>query len=367
MEREESHSHLSGFLTRQQCTLMRGVAIICIILHNYIHNLDLSLEENEFRFYALKSRLFTDMLAQFGPRDWMQIISYLGHYGVPVFIFLSGFGLVKKYESPRAPQPSAARFIRFNYLKLLQLMLPVAIITLCLHPLLTPDQRITPAIVAGQLTMLGNLVPNLSPLIGPYWFFGAIFELYIVYWLLLRKRGNAVLIVFMVICLVPAFFITSHKYGMQYYHINFPAQMLPFGLGILMARTRVSRFFAELSLLKSAVCFLLTFLIFVELELWRWTWPIAPVALLLSSLFGLKLLWAAKGVREALVWVGGISAYIFAIHSVVRDVFYLFGEEQSQLMVLLYFTAVILAGWGMSLTMRKVPSPKLMPAAAAGS
>lgn len=150
MEREESHSHLSGFLTRQQCTLMRGVAIICIILHNYIHNLDLSLEENEFRFYALKSRIFTDMLAQFGPRDWMQIISYLGHYGVPVFIFLSGFGLVKKYESPRAPQPSAARFIRFNYLKLLQLMLPVAIITLCLHPLLTPDQRITPAIVAGQ-------------------------------------------------------------------------------------------------------------------------------------------------------------------------------------------------------------------------
>ena len=102
---------------------MRGVAIIGIFLHNYCHWLGMAVKENEYTFTAGNCRRLLEVMTQ---RDWnlpVHLLSFFGHYGVPVFLFLSAYGLVMKYENggndtitpqTEAPSrgPSAVAFIR---------------------------------------------------------------------------------------------------------------------------------------------------------------------------------------------------------------------------------------------------------------
>ena len=86
-------------LSRKECTALRGLAILGIMLHNYCHWLRLAVKENEFTFTSANNERLLDVL---GTPDWnlpVHLLSYFGHYGVPVFFFLSGYGLVKKYET----------------------------------------------------------------------------------------------------------------------------------------------------------------------------------------------------------------------------------------------------------------------------
>ena len=98
---------------------MRGLAIIGIFLHNYCHWLGFAVKENEYTFTMSKS---SSLMQAISDPDWnlpIHLISFFGHYGVPVFLFLSAYGLVMKYEKrgglakkqtdvvPEAPLPEA--------------------------------------------------------------------------------------------------------------------------------------------------------------------------------------------------------------------------------------------------------------------
>ncbi|MBO4827213.1 MAG: acyltransferase, partial [Prevotella sp.] len=85
-------------LTKTECSAMRGVAILGIVLHNYCHWLGLAVKENEYQFHRNNCE---ELLNAVLHADWnlpIHLLSFFGHYGVPVFLFLSGFGLVLKYE-----------------------------------------------------------------------------------------------------------------------------------------------------------------------------------------------------------------------------------------------------------------------------
>ena len=87
-------------LNRAECAALRGLAIIGIFLHNYCHWLPGIVRENEYQFFQ---RNVDGLGRVISNPDWllpMHIVSFFGHYGVPLFFFLSGFGLVKKYEAP---------------------------------------------------------------------------------------------------------------------------------------------------------------------------------------------------------------------------------------------------------------------------
>lgn len=76
---------------------MKGVAITFIVWHNLIHWL-IPLKENEFTFNIDYSNYFWEHIKELDSSLWMDIFSFLGWYGVPVFLFVSGYGLVRKYE-----------------------------------------------------------------------------------------------------------------------------------------------------------------------------------------------------------------------------------------------------------------------------
>ena len=80
-------------MTRLECSALRCIAIVSIMLHNFCHWLPGAAPENEFSFslehydYFWKSVLGTDFA--------IQIFSFFGHLGVPIFVFLTGMAWLR--------------------------------------------------------------------------------------------------------------------------------------------------------------------------------------------------------------------------------------------------------------------------------
>ena len=85
-------------LSRSECSAMRGIAIMAIMLHNYCHFIGRIVKENEYLYLERNNERLWHVLSNPNELLPVHLLSYFGQYGVPVFLFLSGFGLVLKYE-----------------------------------------------------------------------------------------------------------------------------------------------------------------------------------------------------------------------------------------------------------------------------
>ena len=77
--------------------VLRGLAILSIILHNYTHWMHGAIFENEFMYQSWHVSKLLDYLSHPDGRLPLQFFSFFGHYGVVIFVFLSAYGLEKKY------------------------------------------------------------------------------------------------------------------------------------------------------------------------------------------------------------------------------------------------------------------------------
>ena len=75
---------------------MKGIAILGIMLHNYCHFVKDIVRENEFTWQQLRCDRLWEVIQQPDELLPMHLLFFFGHYGVAVFLFLSGFGLVMK-------------------------------------------------------------------------------------------------------------------------------------------------------------------------------------------------------------------------------------------------------------------------------
>ena len=133
-----------NILSRSACNALRGLAIIGIFLHNYCHWLGPIVKENEYQFFQHNADWLLQVMANPDINLPVHLLSFFGHYGVPVFLFLSAYGLVMKYEAkPHLSADQQAqmysisgrkqfwsiswreplRFIRYHYLKLFKMMI----------------------------------------------------------------------------------------------------------------------------------------------------------------------------------------------------------------------------------------------------
>ena len=88
-----------NILSRSACNALRGLAIIGIFLHNYCHWLGPIVKENEYQFFQHNADWLLQVMANPDINLPVHLLSFFGHYGVPVFLFLSAYGLVMKYEA----------------------------------------------------------------------------------------------------------------------------------------------------------------------------------------------------------------------------------------------------------------------------
>ena len=89
-------------LNKQDTGALKGIAILCIAIHNFCHWLPMAVHENEYVFRLEDSLKLLHHVQMLHPQVLLNVFSHFGHYGVPVFLFLSGYGLVCKYERSRS-------------------------------------------------------------------------------------------------------------------------------------------------------------------------------------------------------------------------------------------------------------------------
>lgn len=87
--------NLNNILGKENSQILRGLAIMSIMLHNFLHNRSLGFtRENEMSYLSVKADAFFKVISSEGLSIY-ELFSYLGWVGVAVFVFLSGYGVMK--------------------------------------------------------------------------------------------------------------------------------------------------------------------------------------------------------------------------------------------------------------------------------
>lgn len=288
---------------------MRGVAILCIVLHNFLH-LTLPTIENEFSYSELRTDTFVDSLTTHPAWALADAMSFLGWYGVAVFIFLSGYGLARKYECGNSRELPIWQFIKEHWLKVFKLMVVPMLIFMvvwsCFNGKIFPIEKLL-----QQLALIGNIAFPTSVQPGVYWFFGLIFQLYIIYRLFIYRRSKRFILHLNIIALAifVILWLFCSEETMAAVRHNCIGWILPFSLGAMFARHDFSKLFT-----KRWVMWLILLISGVTLTLMNYNpalWYFSPIVAIVASI-SLAKLWRGG------VWLGALSSTIFAIHPIVR-------------------------------------------------
>lgn len=302
-------------LNRDDCQVLRGMAITCIFLHNYCHLLDGATHENEFWFSAEFNHDFWQNVCS--GDAFVQIFSYFGHLGVPVFVFLTGYGLTLKYGNTKDEAPvSMTSFIWSHYKKFFKPILWGMLLYMLVYFLLNGSlwENWVGAFLT-QLTLTNNLVLHPDKLIkpGPYWYFGMTMQLYLIYRIIVYRRSLLLFSCCLFLSIITLLFLCDHHYSLIWFKYNSVGWLLPFSLGLLMGRRN-------------------------EPDLNRWQWlgvTIITVGFILAGA-GNYYLWLLIPVFAVLFFVsickllndsayhffhflGNVSLYIFVFHPIVRE------------------------------------------------
>ena len=334
-------------LSRTESAALRGIAILGIILHNYCHFLGFAVKENEYKFDSSRPMQFFDKLFSLDSDLFIHIFSFLGHYGVPIFLFISGYGLVKKYEahpqtgnenpSHREGHSVGFAFIRKHFLKLFRLMIIGYLVFIGVYLLRHSDgaQVYSWDHVLTQLTMTINFFyfdPDHIIKPGPYWYFGLMLQLYILYILVIyRWRQNSLLIALAAGSILLEACFGNQQDWLNYIRYNFIGGLLPFCMGIWAARRDPLSNSPEGESnskppLREVGWVLISALFVLFGGMYFWTWLIVPAFIATGAIATVKLLSACKGILSPLSsllsplsWLGSISAMLFVMHPIARE------------------------------------------------
>ncbi len=363
-------------LTRTECNALRGLAIIGIFLHNYCHWLRPVVKENEYQYIQRNvDNLYQVLQGSWDELFFFHILSFFGHYGVPIFLFLSAYGLTMKYEQklPTGPtniqeaQPTLPLFgfIKYHWLKLFRMMI-VGFAAFTMIDAITRGPHLYKVMdIIGQMGLFNNLLPHPDDVIwpGPYWFFGLMLQLYIVYRLLLYRRHWLWNVGLIVLCLAIQLACDPESDALNRWRYNFIGGMLPFGAGLLYAR-----YVRPWNTATNFVAFILSLLAILLMSFSYLTWYFVPLAICIVSITFVKLisrLEVAIGCKSLsfmniLSWVGSISAALFVCHPITRKIFIPISKAGDYWTgLLLYIIASLCLAWLFKELMKKIPSPKL--------
>lgn len=354
-------------LTRDECSAMRGIAILAIMLHNYCHFIGRIVQENEYQFFASNNDKLWQVLSNPDALLPVHLLSYFGHYGVPVFLFLSGYGLVMKYEKSLTPNPSPIgeggygvfRFVRYHYLKLLRMLIVGFTLFLCVDAVTPGRFQFHWDNVIAQLLMYINVLPTPDKIIWPgiYWFFGLMIELYIVYRLLLYRQKSWIVIALIAVCWLLQVFCDPEGETLNRLRYNFIGGMLPFGVGILAGRY-VEHLNLHFSRWAWGIVLLGTTILIVIMSFHYQSWLWIPLLIIVGTIALVKVL--PQQLLTLVTWFGTISAAMFVVHPIARKLFITVAWRQDIYDgLILYVIVAIALSWAVKKVIDQIPSPKL--------
>ena len=307
-------------LNREILTIMKGLGILFIALHNFLHigSVTHFVKENENTFDISRTYSFFDVLINCDWNIFGQFFSFLGWIGVPVFLFASGYGLVKKY-STYTPLKTKD-YIFHSWKKLFLLLLPAEIFSILISLLKGNWTELIPLSLL-RLTMLQNFVCAWFPFTpGVHWYFGLTFELYLLYLLINQVDTKKLLTIFVGILLVQIVAViiggTQDTIWSLIRH-NFVGWGHVFLIGMIIAKTDVYKFIPQSNmvlLFLSAIC--LVILPFLQFNIFVWLLFVPFVSLMFFVYFAVFI--QRSFVKHIFLWLGNYSAFIFVTHPIAR-------------------------------------------------
>ncbi len=372
-DREATENGGESLLTRAECNALRGIAILGIFLHNFCHWLNPVVKENEYQYFQHNVDWFAQCAARVNELFPAHVISFFGHYGVPVFLFLSAYGLEMKYGNGQGKAPDGRRvvvssFVRYHYLKLFKMMIVGFICFTVVDAMTAGSWHYNVAQIVGQLLMINNFYdqPDRNIWPGPFWFFGLMLQLYVVYRLLLYRRHWGWTVGLMAVCTVAQLFMDPEGENLNYWRYNFMGGMLPFGLGLLFARYGNKVMLVNLTFGSFLMSWVVCSFFIVSASGSFYTWAIVPALVCYASVYFIKtvstlpLPWLRVRIGYVLGWLGNVSAALFVIHPAIRKVFITVSRQGDIYTgLLLYAIASLGAAWLVMKLMRHIPNPKL--------
>lgn len=222
--------------------LYKGIAILMIVLHNFMHMFPTP-KENEFNFDQERIFELLNIITTEPENILRALFSFFGHFGVQVFIFLSAYGLTKKYDSNKLNYRAFLwqRVLKIYPAFILAIIAWVFITGWFNYGLMGPVKvfywSYTDLLL--KLTLLSNFFPEkaLMPL-GPWWFIPFIFQFYFIFPFLLhlysKWRGFALLILSIVSVLISLLF--EGELSSVNIYVTVIGHLPEFCLGIYLAK-----------------------------------------------------------------------------------------------------------------------------------
>lgn len=331
-------------MNKKECSALRGIAIMFIMLHNYCHWLPFAVPENEFSFDVGKYIQFWNAIS------WdtiiIQFFSFWGHLGVSVFVFLSGYGLVLKYDKTNIDWKS---FIVKHYKKLCIPMI-LGFITYYIISFIInyPTNQDLSTIIpikrfVAQTTLIINFLPNPHRLIepGPYWYFGLTMQLYLIYLLLLYKRSiNTITVIALCVFFFSMFLENNPKLLISTKYI-FIGWLFPFVYGIMMGRKTIVVPSIRLTYLITGI----TILLITIFGYSYYTWLLIPLLVAILAIHIITIL--PISITNFFDIIGKKSLYIFVFHPITRELTIQYGQAGNPYIGLsLYIILTLVLIWG---------------------
>lgn len=304
-----------GKICKDKTLALKGIAILCIAFHNFFHHI-IYVGENEFNFNTHRVFTFFNTITS-QPTDIIgTIFSFLGHYGVQAFILMSGYGLTKSMLNHRRDWLSFVtdRLTKLYPLLLTGIVIFIATIFLTEHRFLYDTEW---ASLKHKLLFIHTLLPNdgLS-LIGPWWFFGLIFQLYLLFPLffkLIEKHKTTSLII---VTLASYIIVYAEQYGLtnnEYLTMmqNAPGHIPEFALGIWLAMTPEKKIPTAYGFTAIAL--------FILGNFYKALFPFTFISVAFITF------WIASSTKQQnvgkgfLCFIGSLSMIIFVTNGFIRD------------------------------------------------
>ncbi len=299
--------------------IYKGIAILMIAIHNFMNTFPLP-RHNEFRFNRVFFDNFIQLMADEPENAFRWVFAYLGHYGVQAFIFLSAYGLTKKYLKERL---FYKEFIVDRFTKLYPPFLLALILWFILkfvwnwynNSLETADYMFTAVIL--KMTLLSNFVQGyaLKP-VGPWWFLPFIFQFYLVFPFLLgvmKKYGAIGILALSLLSLSLVISVDNNA-------INLFVTLLPYIPGFCFAMYLAEKDSNGIRFSNSLL--ILVLLVFVFGNFDQWFWYFTHLSSLVLLMFGLQLtkqcLRYIPNLEKVMMYLGLISMHIFLVHGFLR-------------------------------------------------
>ena len=311
-----------------------------IVFHNFFHLVAPQGGENEFSFSEIYlSNFFTNIGSD--PINSIQyLFTFFGHYGVQLFVFVSGYGLMKVYGKKIIKFGS---FIRKRLIKIYPAF-TIAIILLLIYQYVIFDMEFTRrtfASVVIRYTQIANWIPGkIFTLSGPYWFYSMIIQLYLLFPLLVIIQKRFKYGLWTVLLITYALLIGTNDYfnsiELSWYY-NFLGNLPVFIIGMLMANSK------KLFLPKSL--WLISIAVFILSQLNPVLWHLSQVAFVFMTL--LPTIWLFHRLKSSLVTrflliTGHLSMYIFAIHGFLRTPWIGLSDTASSKIYMYLYCAIFL-------------------------